>query len=63
VEYSGNGVIEKLDLVEKIVLNEPKEGCQHQQTILLVLFVKEVRLEASVFLQMWLEKGGFERFI
>jgi hypothetical protein len=64
VEYSGSRIIEKLDLMENIVLNDPKKGCQHQEMSLLVLFVKEVRHEAPMFFQMLcLEEGGWERFI
>jgi hypothetical protein len=41
VEDSGDGVIEKIEAIEKIELTQLQEGCQHQEMVLLILLVKE----------------------
>jgi hypothetical protein len=42
VEDSGDGVIEEIEVIEKIELTQPQEGCQYQGMILSILLFAKI---------------------
>jgi hypothetical protein len=56
VQDSGDAFTEETEGMMKTELTQPQEGCQHQETIILILLVEKIRQEASVFFShmMWM---------